>query len=321
MKYLLYVNGLDGSGKQRLGCDCARCLDPKTTANPSISLLAYDGDTLVQHILFDIGAGQVKQSLIQNPHLKGHKARLDLIALTHWHPDHAGGLRWLVRGWEQTNRLLHGTRPPLPPTYCRTASAEWIKKENAGDWVTFFNPILSGEESKPGTILPPLATDLPEVTITPVTVSHFNADMHPDDTSQKYYASTAYVIETPSKKAVFMWDVDTTNEWLWQDCADDVFALIHDADYLFIDCTTWDTIGLYKRHFAHLCFTKIVDVANYLTPKQTFLTHLGGHFDKPGNKGYGFTDAQWQYEASSVWHEQHVAGSVHVPFISQELEM
>ena len=95
VRHELVVNGLDGPMRKLLGCSCGRCMSPGRQANTSASLLSYEGETLVHHLLIDAGAG-VADSLLANPSLRGERARLDGILLTHWHPDHTINLNQLV---------------------------------------------------------------------------------------------------------------------------------------------------------------------------------------------------------------------------------
>lgn len=320
-RYLLHVNGYDGSMQQRLGCTCNRCRDPRRTANPSVSLIALDDDgNTIYHLLFDVGHG-VRRSLVNCRHLQGEQARLDRVALTHWHPDHTNDLRHLVRGWHFTQQE-RGSDRPIPQTWCRAGTAQWVKQTNWGSWQTFFRPIIAPEPLPPGHPLPPIPIDLPDVTITPITVSHTNGDIDLHDRDKKVYSCASFVIETPTKKCLLLWDVDTRNAWLGGENTDPAtMALLQDADYAFFDCTTWDAHTKYKQHFAHICFTMIMEYVQVIRPKQTFLTHLGGHFDKAGNAGYGYTDEEWQVSAEAEWQRHCLPGTVHVPHIGLELAL
>ncbi|MCP4422772.1 MAG: MBL fold metallo-hydrolase, partial [Chloroflexi bacterium] len=239
MKHLLAINGLDGPSARILGCDCGRCTSPTRQAHTSASFISLNdqGET-VHHILFDIGLG-VSESLLANPYLQGCGARLDWLCLTHWHPDHTAGMNQII-----ISRHVNGKRnslnlPPLP-LYCRPGTAVWVQKHHDHEF-GLCDLYTSGDNEPPGTVLAPLPISLPDVTITPITVAHFNADRVINDTQHRY-CCTAFVIKTAQKKAVLLWDVDSSNEWLVNPQTveqETAVSLLSHADYLFTDTGFW----------------------------------------------------------------------------------
>ncbi|MFH1514388.1 MAG: MBL fold metallo-hydrolase, partial [bacterium] len=177
MKHFLTVNGLDHAFLREFGCTCNRCVGQRTAANTSVSLVGLDdnGDKMLHHILFDIGMGVV-DSLVDSPYLSSNKARLDWLIISHWHPDHTLDVNRLCETWRRTLKR-RGKQWKSIPTWCRTGTAEWLKRNHAFEWNSFLEPQLSGEVSPPGIILASIQLDIAGVTVTPITVSHCTADI------------------------------------------------------------------------------------------------------------------------------------------------
>lgn len=313
----LIINGLEAPLIKQFGCDCDRCLDPKRQANTSASFVSTNGSQeTTQHVLFDIGLGVV-DSLVELPYFQNSQARLDWILLTHWHPDHTKELNRLAASY-RLNRKWHGLEMPNLPLWCRSGSANWMKIEHSYEWQHHLQPHVSGERLSPGTVLPALDLDLNGVQITPVSVSHFGADVNPQDRSEVFYSCAAFVVETETKKAVLLWDIDNQNDWLWAPKAaqeETAVSLFSHADYLFIDTAFWRTR---EERTTHPGFGQVCQIAANLSPKQTVLMHLSGHPDGPGNPGWGWTNEQWREAAAIVWEEDSLPGSVTVPEIGDE---
>lgn len=313
----LVVNGLEAPLLKQFGCDCDRCRETKRQANTSMSFISTNGgQEVTQHILFDVGLGVV-DSLVGLPYFRDVPARLDWILLSHWHPDHTKELNRLSVSY-RLNRKWHGLEMPDLPIWCRTGSANWLEIEHSYEWQRHLKPHLSGERLPPGTVLPSLDLGIDGLKITPVSVSHYGADVNPKDRNEVFYGCAAFVLETEAKKAVLLWDIDNQNRWLW-DPEDErektaVSRLSH-ADYLFIDTTFWHT-----REFptTHPGFEQVCQIAAKLSPKQTVLMHLSGHPDGPGNPGWGWTNEKWREEAAVAWAEQGLPGTVTVPEIGDE---
>ncbi len=317
MKHLLIVNGLEAPLLRQFGCDCDRCHDPVPQANTSVSLISLNGTgETAHHILFDVGMA-VTDNLIRTSHLAGQKARLDWLVLTHWHPDHVNDLNRLLVSYH-LNRIRRDEEPTLVPVWCRSGTAVRLQAERGYEWENFLKPTISGENNLPGTVLPPLPIQLPDVTITPVTVSHFGADRCLQDEEVPCYSCAAFVVETAVTKTVLLWDIDTENEWLVypQTAAQETAVqLLSDADILFIDTSYW--LAKNKR-MTHPGFNNVQRYARALKPRQTLLVHLSGHPDGRGNPGWGWTNTRWEKEAQKVWVEKQLPGCVRVPAIGEE---
>ncbi len=315
MKHILSINGYSTATSNLFGCTCARCRQPKRWANTSVSLITLDGQAKTRrHILFDVGQG-VGKSLSLSPYLQDEQARLDWIVLTHWHPDHTNELNFLIQGWQRA-RLTK----TLVPVWARSGTLAWLKHQNPHIWPIRIKPHPSHENLPPGRVLGPVPITLPDLTITPITVSHFGADVAPDNVEGPFNCCAAYVIKTPHKKCVLLWDIDSDNHWLTQPgpAEEAAVELISQTDYLFVDCTTWNAVARRDKKYNHATFIQIQDFVTHLKPRQTILVHLGGHADGVGYPGYGWTDEVWQSEASQIWQAKSLPGTVHIPAIGDE---
>jgi ribonuclease BN (tRNA processing enzyme) len=312
VKHLLTINGLDGPLARILGCDCGRCADPTRQAHTSASLISQNeqGET-IHHILFDLGLG-VAESVLANPHLQGSGARLDWLCLSHWHPDHTAGMNQLIVSHNAHSKRSGLNLPPLP-VWCRPGTAEWLQRHHDFE-LTLCQLHTTGDNEPPGTLLPALPIALPGVTITPVTVAHYNAD-HGADGTRPRYCCAAFVIETAVTKTVLLWDIDSSNDWLvtpQNEAQAAAVAQLAQADYLFVDTTFWQAR---PKITSHPSFSNVQQYAANLQPRRTFLLHLSGHPDGRGNPGWGWHNGRWQTEAQQVWHHKQLPGTVHVPAI------
>lgn len=322
MKHLLHINGLDGPLLRQFGCECGRCLGPDRQANTSASLLSLDdaGHT-AHHLLFDAGHGVV-DSLNDSPYLQGPAARLDGIALTHWHPDHVAELNRLCVA-EHHNRRRRGRRAGRVPLYARAGTVAWLAREQSHVLRTYLEPRLPAESEPPGTLLPPLPLDLPGVRVTPVSIGHYTADIAAGESSggdQTVFSTAAYVIATERAKAVLLWDIDSENEWLAapDEARATALDLLAGADFLLIDTTFWHR----PRHrVTHPSFENVLRYARMLKPRRTLLMHLSGHPDGPGNPGYGWTNAEWTAAASRIWAASDLTGTVMAPSVGMAFEL
>lgn len=316
-RFQIVVNGLDGPLLKQYGCDCARCTQPPRQANTSVSLLGLDQEGSVSlHVLFDVGQGIV-DSLVANPLLHGKGARLDAICLTHWHPDHTLGLNRLLVSFHH-NRRRRGDPATRTPLWCRGGSVAWLQREHSHD-LRYICLQATSENLPPGRTLDSVPLDVAHVRVTPITVSHFNADRAPagEDTT---YSCAAFVIETGQRKCVLLWDIDNQNHWLVNPGAGErqAFELIRDADYLFADTCYWNARpGL----TSHPSFEQVKEVARALRPRETFLMHLSGHPDGAGNPAFGWTNDRWQIEARRQWRANDLPGIVTVPHIGQAFDL
>ena len=316
--HFIHVNGVDGPMLRLFGCECDRCLALGRKANTSVSLITRDNQRTTNHLIFDAGLGVV-DSLLDSHLLDGDQARVDGVILTHWHPDHVYELNRLLVS-NHISRRHRGLPAYRVPLYCRKGTAAWLEREHGYLLSQLVEPHFTDEQCPPGTVLPLLAIDLPGISITPVTVSHFSADRTADDLGTAF-ACAAYVIESPTTKVVLLWDIDNQNEWLAHpqtEAQHSAVALLGNADYLFIDTTFWQAPA---RRTTHASFANVLRYAAQLCPRETLLVHLSGHPDGEGNRGWGWTNALWSTEAQEAWSAKGLPGTVRAPAIGELFEL
>ncbi len=320
MKHKLILNGVDAPLLRQFGCDCARCAQVTKQANLSASLLSFDeGNELAHHTLFDAGEG-VADSLVDHPELRGNNGRLDQIFLTHWHRDHTAGLNRLLGGWALNIKRRTGSFPPKLPLWCRQGTAAWMHRYYDFELDKFIEMSMSDENAPPGTVLEavPVAS-IADITITPVTLSHWTADFTPGREAVAY-CCCGYVLESAGTKMVLMWDLDNQNDWLTrpQTAAHEAaIEKLADADHLFVDCSFWHP---FTKPISHASFLELLEFAPRLRPKETLLVHLSGHpdgwrDDGPDQGGYGWTNEQWTENAQEAWAKAGLGGTVRAPSI------
>ena len=324
MKHFLIVNGLDHAFLREFGCPCNRCVEQRTAASTSVSLVSLDdnGDRILHHILFDTGMGVV-DSLVDSPYLSGKKARLDWLIISHWHPDHVLDLNRLCETWRRTLKRRGEQWKPIP-TWCRTGTAEWLKRSHAFEWNSFLKPQLSDENRPPGVKLAPIELGIAGLTVTPITVSHCTADINPANPKESLHCSASFVIEHEARKVVLLWDIDNRNGWIENPTSDEqkeAVKMLSGADYLFIDCNTWSVEEPNGKNTGHASFLTVQRYARVLSPTTTFLVHLSGHEDGNGNPGWSWIDSTWEQKAQEVWANNNLPGRVCVPRIGRKVQI
>jgi ribonuclease BN (tRNA processing enzyme) len=319
------MNGLDHAFLREFGCSCNRCVGQRTTANTSVSLVSLDdnGDKILHHVLFDIGMGVV-DSLVDSPYLTGSKARLDWLIISHWHPDHVLDLNRLCETWRRTLKRRGEQWKPIA-TWCRTGTAEWLKRNHAFEWNSFLKPQLSDETSPPGVKLASIKVGITGLTLTPITVSHCTADIDPANPKEKLYCSASFVIQYEGRKVVLLWDIDNRNSWIENPTSDEqkeAVNLLSGADYLFMDCNTWSVEEPNGKNTGHASFLTVHRYVKALSPRgTTLLVHLSGHEDGKDNPGWGWNDSTWEQKAQEVWANNNLPGRVCVPHIGMNLQL
>lgn len=323
MDYSLIVNGLDNAFPREFGCDCPRCTRPERAANTSMSLVGAQDDDAVTafHVLIDCGHG-ISESLAANPLLRGDRARLDWIVLTHWHADHSIELGRICAGWMRTC-ARRGQPFERVKAWCRQGSAEWLAREQSGAWRTFVDPVVAPGFDDAGVTLAPIDTGAPDLRVTPITLHHSSADVAPDVPPRRQPSCAGLVIQTPRRKAVLFWDMDDTNAWI-VDPQTEAHArsleLAYGADVLCLDCNTWRFAGTPSRPASHACFHTQLPNVRALAPRETLLMHLSGHEDDRGD-GFGWLDAEWQANARAEWTRRGMPGQVRVPTIGERIAL
>lgn len=319
MDYRIIVNGFGNAFLQEFGCPCPRCALRQPVANVSVSIVGRNGGGRIGwHGLVDVGSGVVN-SLCNN--FSAEEARLDWLLFTHWHPDHALELNRLGETVRRTARR-RGEIFSRIPAWCRTGTGKWLAMNYSYEWHRCLDGRPSQESEPPGTILEPVPLDVDGLVITPVSVSHSGADFSPENFKETHYSSACFVIETETKKAVLLWDLDNKNDWILNPRTggqEKAVQLLAGADYLFLDCFSWTVEEVAGLNTGHLSFATARNCARVLKPAETLLVHMGGHEEGEGNPGWGWTDGQWGEEARKLWAADGLTGSVRVPVIGEEL--
>lgn len=322
MNHLLYVNGFSSANPWSFGCSCRRCQDFSTPrANTSISLLSFDEkNRLVHHILFDLGDG-VADSLAANPYLKPPHTRLDLICLSHWHPDHTLHINRVSTAVRAARKRLNLDLPERIPIWCRKGSANWLKAMHEFELDRYLELYVSPEAELTGSTLTPivLRQEL-GLTIRPISLSHRTADITLDR-SQWAPATCGFVIKANTQKGILLWDFDNQNRWLVNPVTPkqkETVQLMEEPDYLFVSTPWWA-----RRNDAngHCSFEEGADIAVRLRPRETILMHISGHEAGEGNGAWGWSDAEWTANARRYFREHEIAGDVRVPFIGETFEL
>lgn len=322
MKHFIIVNGLDHAFLREFGCPCKRYVRQRSVANTSVSLVSLNdsGDQILHHILFDTGMGVVDK-LVDSPYLSGNNAHLDWLIVSHWHPDHLLDLNRLCETWRRTLKRWGKEWKPIP-TWCRSGTAEWLKRNHTFEWNSFLKPQLSNETSPPGATLTPIQLDIAGLTVTPITVSHHTADINPANPKEQLPFCASFVIETDSTKTVLLWDIDNRNNWIENPNTNEqkkTVNLLSEADYLFIDCNTWSVEEVNGKNTGHISFSTARRYIMALHPKrQTLLVHLSVHEDGEYQPGWGWLDWKWEQEAQRVWQAESLPGIVRVPTSGEE---
>lgn len=318
MKHILYVNGTSSSQLWSFGCSCRRCQDFSShRANTSVSLLSFDDqDRLVHHILFDVGDG-VADSLVRNHWLRPPATRLDLICLSHWHPDHSLHLNRVSTAVRSARKRLNLDLPERIPIWCREGSAEWLRALHEFELTRYLELHTSSEAELTGSILSPIL--LPShlgLSIRPISLSHRTADISVDR-SRWAPATCGFVIETVTEKAVLLWDFDNQNRWLVNPVTPEQKAtvkLMENADYLFVSTPWW---ARREDGKGHCSFEEGAEIADRIKSRETLLMHISGHEAGVGKGAWGWSDEEWTANARRYFLEHDIAGDVRVPFIGE----
>lgn len=321
-RYRLVVNGLGHAFLREFGCSCARCREEKQGANTSVSIVGGDPrtDRITWHALVDVGLG-VNTSLCN--YFNPDEARIDQLLLSHWHPDHTLEINRLGETARRT-AFRRGEKYTKIPTWCRNGTARWLQKNYSYEWYRHLLPHNTNEASHPGSILDAVPLEVTGLKITPVAVSHVTADIDPANFKDRLYCSAFFVVEAGGKKAVLLWDADGSNDWILDPDTperEEAVTLISGADYLFIDCFSWNTETVRGFNTGHLSFNTVRKFAAAIEPRRTLLVHMSGHEDGEGNPGWGWTDEQWTEEAQKIWRGENLPGSVRVPAIGDEFPL
>jgi ribonuclease BN (tRNA processing enzyme) len=322
MKFSLIVNGAGNAFLREFGCPCGRCADRENRATTSVSVVARDEKSrkIIWHALVDAGPGVVESLVNAFP---PEDARLDWLLLTHWHPDHTLDLNRLCETARRTSRR-RGQNFVKIPAWCRAGTGRWLQKNYSYEWYRCLDPRVAGESHPPGVLMDPVPTGIGAVRITPFSVSHAGADLNPENFKEPLPCSASFVIETPLKKAVLLWDLDNRNDWILTPAGDgrkEALEKISNPDLLFIDCFAWTVEEMQGFNTGHLSFRSVRQYVKALNPLETFLVHMSGHEEGEGNPGFGWRDDRWEEEARKIWEAEGLPGNVSVAPTGREISL
>ncbi len=302
------VNGIGHAFGRELGCNCNRCrtVDFSMTA-PSGRLTTFDGwpdppwrahtsasilipakenaDKVGSHILVDAGAGVI-DSLVCSK-LTGLE-KIKAILISHWHNDHVSGLNQLAPGLKRTAKR-NGVEFLKVPLYCSLKTFDKLKVEMSH----VLAKMLDFVEVIPGCSFS-ISTD-PPLTFVPLEVAHGIVE-----------GSLIYLAQIDKKKIIFAWDMDLpkakhphSNKSNIEVINENLSAL-RDADLLFMSANTWEASGTGHTSF----LAALEQYISKINPRKTYLVHLSGHEDEPGNPGFGWNDLDWSSHMLSFSNAQ-----------------
>jgi beta-lactamase family protein len=307
----IVVNGTDHAFQREVDCSCGRCRLPHVRANTSVSLIAVTSNhEAVWHALIDVGAGVVN-NLCDNLARYRSQQRVDILLLTHWHPDHTLGLNQLCESLQRSRERRAGHTLPINPIpiWCRPNTWAQLQSRHRYETERFLVPyhIPPSDANLPGQLLDPLDFSyigIP-IRITPITISHHTADF-------VGYCTAGFLIEGPRKRAALLWDLDSRNEWILHPTgskyptsidARETQRRLQELDTLFLDCNTWHDETVLPRPTGHIGFERLQEYVRALAPRETVLIHLSGHEDGSGSFGWGWSNAVWESAAQAHWHD------------------
>ena len=292
------INGAGHAYTREVGCPCQRCQtvkfamdepphklgepfrgwdDPPWRAHTSASILLPDEQGNVKsHILIDAGVG-VCDSLACS-RLSGLENN-EAILITHGHGDHIMELKQFFSSMRRVARR-QGTDLGKVPVYCTPAVCAQLRQDSSIaleiDRHYYFHEISPGVPFEVG--------KNHSITFTALEVAHGTAE-----------GAVIYSAEIGPKKVVFCWDIDVPEARRPSDNKTNLDVITEnlpdlvEADLFFIEANTWQTGGT-----GHTSYIRSREYLDIIKPRKVFLTHLSGHEDGKGNKGYGWTDTEWE---------------------------
>lgn len=290
-------NGIGHAFSRELGCDCRRCTtisfnlakpptnltpfpgwdDPPWRAHTSASILVGNTAGHVQgHVLIDCGAGVVDSLVCSGLNALDHLAGL---LITHWHPDHVLSINQLCeslrRSAKRRGRPFHKL-----PVYCTLGTYDWLRLKSGLDYE--FKTHLRLQEIVPEVPFA-IAAGGVEISFTPVPVAHGWVE-----------GALIFAAKMGSKKVVFGWDIDVPtaeipNERRKNQDIIDKHLRDYAPDVLFMASNTWAKTGT-----GHTSYELARDYIQTIKPREVYLTHISGHEDGAGSRGYGWTDLDWE---------------------------
>jgi pyrroloquinoline quinone biosynthesis protein B len=222
--FLVVLGATQDAGSPQIGCkkDCCKGLFEKPiSARKIVSLGLVDKKTNTRY-LFEATPDISSQVEFLNSFVKADN-HVDGVFLTHAHIGHYTGLMYL--GKEATNSA--GVEVfAMPKMSC------FLEKN--GPW----SQLISNNNIKLNTLKSEAAVLLKDnITVTPFLVPH----------RDEFSETAGYMIEGPSKKALFIPDIDKWAKW-----NKDVMSEIKKVDYAFIDATFFNGEEINNRDISEI---------------------------------------------------------------------
>ncbi len=310
MNIWIRKNGIGHAFSREIGCKCKRCTtvkynltppptvlepfegwnDPPWRAHTSASLFfGENGGDIEDHILIDCGAGVVDS--LMSSGLKGIE-KLSALLITHWHPDHILSINQLC---ESLKRNVTGFNKL--PLYCTLDTYDRLRQEQGFNFEC--KRFLKFQE-----LIPEQSFNVPlgsmKVVFSPLPVAHGSTK-----------GAIVFVAEIQTKKIVFLWDIDVpsakipTNTSVTNRDIVQKHLKISKIDCLFMASNTWEATGT-----GHTSYQLAQDYIKIINSNEVYLTHISGHEDRLGNKGYGWPDEVWEKEVNKNGHRVAKQGMI-----------
>ncbi len=242
---VLILGTIQDGGSPHPGCNKSCCKDLFDNPDKSrkvVSLGIIDHDNNLKY-LFEATPdmpGQMK--MLKKSGKESEKEMPDGIFLTHAHTGHYTGLMYLGKEAMDTKNM---------PVYTMPRMKKFL--ENNGPWDQLVN--------NKNIVLNPLTDDqkvklTSNITVTPITVPH----------RDEYSETVGFIIEGPSKKVLFIPDVDKWEKW-----DKNIIDVIAGVDFAFIDGTFYDGEEINKQNIAEIPHPFIIESMNLfkeLPPKE-----------------------------------------------------
>jgi len=219
MPYVVVLGTAQDGGLPQLGCEeeCCRAAWRNPSARRLVSSLLIVDPRSGKRWLIDATPDIAEQVELARDHGQpsgpGHRPPLfDGVFLTHLHMGHYAGLLHLGREVYASQTM---------PVYCSERSAAFLKSE--APW----SALVENENIRLEPVLPESPIELaPGLSITPILVPH----------RDEYSDTFAFRIEGPSRKVLFLPDIDKWERW-----APPIEETLAAVDVALLDGTFFDT--------------------------------------------------------------------------------
>ncbi len=230
---LIVLGTIQDAGSPHIACkkDCCKTLFAHPDQNRKVVSLGIVDPENQKKYIFEATPDFTTQA----KNLAGHSAfnnteTPDGIFLTHAHIGHYAGLMYLGREAMNADKV---------EVYAMPKMKEFL--ENNGPWsqLVELNNI----------VLKPLANNqkvelTSNIKVIPLIVPH----------RDEYSETVGYIIEGPSKKVLFIPDIDKWEKW-----STDIISLVAKVDYAFIDATFYDAEEINNRNIKEIPHPFVVE--------------------------------------------------------------